>query len=211
MRILQFHSLEEPAQEPVSLAEAKAQLRINGFDEDEAISDHPDDALIEAMISAAREHAELFTGLVLARRNVICLASSFPECRKPININTGPVLSVDDVSYYLDGELVPMSMSELHIETLAIPATISLPSSASWPTADNRAGAVRIQLDAGYVAEPASDVENERLIPPSIKQAILLLMSHMYENREAVTDKPFALLPLGVESLLRRHRIRLGV
>ena len=42
--------------------------------------------------------------------------------------------------------------------------------------------------------------------PPSIKQAILLLIGLWYDNREAASDRPMTNLPHAVEALLANHR-----
>jgi uncharacterized phiE125 gp8 family phage protein/SPP1 family predicted phage head-tail adaptor len=78
-----FPSVEEP----VSLVEAKAYLRVNAADED---------AKIAAMIPRARKWVEDHTGLALMQR-------TFVERHLPrhgaIALYKGPLLSVDDVTY----------------------------------------------------------------------------------------------------------------
>jgi uncharacterized phiE125 gp8 family phage protein len=74
-------------EEPVSLVEAKAYLRVNAADED---------AKIAAMIPRARKWIEDHTGLALMQR-------TFVERHLPrhgaIALYKGPLLSVDDVTY----------------------------------------------------------------------------------------------------------------
>ena len=43
-------------------------------------------------------------------------------------------------------------------------------------------------------------------LPPAIAQAILLLVGHYYENREATIDRPMHALPLGVARLIAPYR-----
>lgn len=43
-------------------------------------------------------------------------------------------------------------------------------------------------------------------LPPAIYHAILLMVGHFYENREAVTDQPAHVLPLGVARLIAPYR-----
>ena len=44
-----------------------------------------------------------------------------------------------------------------------------------------------------------------------ITAAILLILGHLYENRETVTDKPLNNVPMGALSLLQPYRIEMGV
>lgn len=46
--------------------------------------------------------------------------------------------------------------------------------------------------------------------PRAVDQAILLLLGHLYRNREAVTTG-LSELPLGAFNLLYPHRVRMGV
>jgi uncharacterized phiE125 gp8 family phage protein len=66
-----------------------------------------------------------------------------------------------------------------------------------WPSARSVRDAVQIRFIAGY-GDAASDV------PQAIKQAILLLVGHWFENREAVLVHSFkpTVIPIAVDSLL---------
>lgn len=46
--------------------------------------------------------------------------------------------------------------------------------------------------------------------PLAVKQAVLMMIGDMYENREAQSEKPYNSNPT-VQSLLHFHRIELGV
>lgn len=43
-------------------------------------------------------------------------------------------------------------------------------------------------------------------MPPAVAQAVLLLVGHFYEHREAVSDKQTAVVPMAFEYLLWPHR-----
>ncbi|PRA89067.1 hypothetical protein CQ054_02760 [Ochrobactrum sp. MYb29] len=71
------------------------------------------------------------------------------------------------------------------------------------------------ELIAHYIAaaeEWAADFTGQPIpdpAPASLKQAVLMLASHWYENREATTVGVTAgLLPLGVINILRNHRLQ---
>jgi uncharacterized phiE125 gp8 family phage protein len=75
---------------------------------------------------------------------------------------------------------------------------------AGWPAG----GPIRIRYLAGY----GEDSDNDGVaVPYAIRAAILLMLGHLYANREASTDKAMAELPFGVEALLRPYRVRLGM
>ena len=64
-----------------------------------------------------------------------------------------------------------------------------------WPaTLADRPDAVQLEIEAG--AEE---------IPPSIKQACLLLLGHWFEHREGVAEKQTYDVPLSVTALVHRH------
>ena len=48
--------------------------------------------------------------------------------------------------------------------------------------------------------DPADD--SEMALTPDVEQAMLMLIAHWYENREAVSDGAANTVPLGVERLL---------
>ena len=68
------------------------------------------------------------------------------------------------------------------------------------PAVRGRAGDIRIQWRAGYEAGK---------VPAPIRHAILLMVSHLFNNRDAVTTTAAqpATLPLGVEALLSPYRV----
>ena len=75
-------------------------------------------------------------------------------------------------------------------------------SGQSWPgTTLKTAAGVTITFVAGYGATSAS-------VPESIRQAILLLVGHWYENREATVGVGnMQVLPMGVKALLSDYRV----
>lgn len=72
-----------------------------------------------------------------------------------------------------------------------------------WPGSYHREDAVSVTYVAGY--------GNADAVPAPIKAAILLIVGHLYENREASTVGVSAeLLPMAVDALLAPYR-RVGL
>ena len=71
-----------------------------------------------------------------------------------------------------------------------------MPGANGWPAIMDTINAVRVRFVAGYEA-----------VPPAIKQAVMLLAAHYYENRESVVlDVKPTVLPQAVDALLYPRR-----
>jgi len=204
MRMLNYFATTTPEAEPITLEEAKLHLRVVSWSENEEDEDHPDDALISSLITVAREHAEKFTGRALARCTYTAIADNLPSGDEALELPLTPVISLQSLSYTYGGETVEMPLSDLELVADDSPAVI-LPAD-SWPSITAKPGAVRVVFEAGYLT--GSDAGP--IMPTPIKQAMLLLIGHLYEHRAGAVERSLSLVPLGVESLLRRYRVQTG-
>ncbi len=175
-----------PAAEPVSLAEAKLHLRVD-FDED--------DALIKALISAARQAAEMLTQrqLVTARWHMVLdsfpgpslmgvpAGQTFTLPGHAILLTKSPVTSVVEIRY-LDMAGVSQVMPSAHytVDKACEPARITPVFGQIWPVALPQIGAVSVTFDAGYGS--AADV------PEGLKSWIKLRLGSLYAHREEVAS-----------------------
>jgi uncharacterized phiE125 gp8 family phage protein len=216
------------AGEQITLAEAKLHLRVD--DDGGSPPAHPDDPLITALISAAREWCEGYTGLALVPQTFELGGSSFgssslwmpcscyryssdgvsQQYNSYVELPMGPVSSVAQVTY-IDGEGAEQTIasSDYVLDDYSNPARLYTAFGSSWPTAQNSANSSRIRYRAGY--DLPADSPNPNPIPFSIVQAMKLIIGHLYENRENTTDANLELLPLGAMTLLDRYRVRVGV
>jgi len=170
-----------PALEPLTLAEAKAHLKVD-------ISD--DDALITAMIAAARARAEWHTGRAAITQGWTLHLDAWPQSGT-IEIPLPPLQSVASVTTYArDDSATVMSASLYTVDAASAPARLALKIGVPPPANLRRVNAVAVAFTAGY-----GDAEAD--VPPLLKEAILELIAFLYENRgEAPAELPLAALAL---------------
>lgn len=158
-----------PAEEPVSLAEAKLDLRVDHSDEDE---------LIEEYITAAREHVENVTWKALVTQTLEAAFDAWPQGSELV-LPRPPLQSVASVTYTdSDGNDTVWDSANYIVDTRRKPGRIVLGYGKSWPTATLQpVNGIVVRYVAGYGAESA--------VPALYKKAIKLLVGEMYEHREA--------------------------
>ena len=183
-----------PTVEPVTLDETKLHLRVDITD---------DDSLIGAKIETAREDVETITRRALITQTWDLYLDAFPS-ESQIELLMPPLQSVTHVKYTdPDGNESTLSSSSYVVDTYSTPGRIVLKDGESWPGDTLQVvNGVEVQFKAGY-GDHASDV------PRPIRDAVLLLVGHYYENREAVAvgrQRP-VVLPMGVEELLWTYRV----
>ena len=187
--------------EPVTLAEAKLHLRVD-------LSD--DDALITAMITAARDMVERYTSRTLIYTAYRLTMDNWPYDielpRSPAveaaaNLITGIAYITPRIRYYDgDGNQQTMTYAANDFEILLDnnPPLLVLPPSGIWPvTYPLQRGAIEIDWIAGYGAASTG-------IPQLLRLAIMMLVAHWYEHREAVGSFGSE-VPLAVDSVLRLY------
>jgi uncharacterized phiE125 gp8 family phage protein len=183
--------LAGPAEEPVSLVEAKAFLKVD---------DTAEDGLITTLIGAARLHIEGVTGRALLAQSWRMVRDDWPENRQ-VRLPVGPLLSVIAITAY-DGEgmghAVPLAQFLREPEALVLPASI-----AGMPTLRERQG-IEIDYRAGFGTDPND-------VPRDIKQALLVLLGYWFEHRDAViVAGSGAVVPSGFDRLVAGYkRVRL--
>ncbi len=181
-----------PTVEPLTAAEAKSHLRVD---------DATDDTLIGDYIEAARQFVEAFTRRQLITATWYCYLDEFPG-EDYIQLAYPPLQSVvaSGFKYYnTDGVLTTWAATNFSVDTAAIPGRIILAYGISWPSTRDIHNAIQITFKAGY-GDAATAV------PEALRLAMRQLISHWYENREAVSADRQMTIPLGVERLLWPYR-----
>ncbi|MGE0022765.1 MAG: head-tail connector protein [Hyphomicrobium sp.] len=182
--------LSGPAEEPVTVAEAKAHLRLDGSAED---------ILVASLILTSRLHVEAALGLALITQDWRLTLDAWPEGGivkfplRPIQGITsvvvkdaaGTPITVSSGTYLLDGAAMSPRL---------------IARDGGWPAPGLRAGGIEIAFEAG-IGDEAEDV------PQPIRHAILLLVAHWYEHRDPLEiGSPAAAIPPAVSELLRPYR-----
>ena len=114
-----------------------------------------------------------------------------------------PVASVTHVKYFDDSDTEnTYASSNYYVDTISEQARIVLRQGKSWPTVTQtrNANAYVVKYVAGYGG--ASDV------PEPIVQAIKLLTTHLYENREAVTSLGVNTIPYTIGAMLQPYKVQ---
>ena len=194
--------IEGPAAEPVSLEEMKQHLRVDYTDED---------SLIEQYISAARQKLEQRCARAFVEQTWELRTSSFEDT---IEIPLPPTVGIVSVTYF-DTANAEQTVDPTNYAFVdgGEEQTSSLVWMGSKPTKlANRPDAARVRFTAGWPADyDQSPVDYGANVPYAIKQAILFLAAHHYENREEVmlvpTRQEIMGVVEGVDSLIAPYII----
>jgi uncharacterized phiE125 gp8 family phage protein len=181
--------LNGPAVEPVSLAEAKTHLRIAHDDADAEIS---------ALIAAARVHLETQTRRGFVTQTWRLLRDAWPADGR-IAVLPAPLRALLAVRVVMrDGSEQPIALDRFALDQAGAPAILAF-DPAFMPRSDRAAAGIELDVEVGYGDAPAD-------VPAPLRQAILMLVAHWYENRGAVAEHS-AMLPLSVGALIAPYRV----
>ena len=199
----------------LTIETCRQQLELVAIDGNSDGESHPDDDLILAMLDAAVEHAEAFTGLSIAIRTyegaldeLPRLVAGDPTTSSIIDLPHPPLIELisfttGDGSDVVDVDADTYIVDEYGDSTRLRPVT-------SWLAVANSPNTVRIQYKAGYSSEGVGDTDATEL-PGAIRAAVLLMMAHLYESREDAVEKAMSTIPNGFEALLRPRRVLTGL
>jgi uncharacterized phiE125 gp8 family phage protein len=176
-----------PNDEPITLDEAKAHLRIESD-----ITD--DDVQVATLITVAREWAERHVGRSYITRTYTLhvTAATAIELPKPPLQNVISVTSLD-----IDGTETALTVSDYRVNTLeAVPVVTitNLPSDAAT---------VKVEYIAGYGDNPAN-------CPPTHRQAMLLLIGHLHKHHEILGTVQEQEIPFSIGALLNPDKLNWG-
>ena len=177
-----------PSAEPWSVAEAKDFLRVEHDD---------DDAVIAALIAAARGHVEALTRRALLVQRWRFVLDAWPANGR-FSPRMGPLRSVIAARVFDAAN----HSSVIDAATFVVDAAAELIASPSWsmPLPGRTSAGIELDVELGYGAA-ASDV------PDALRHAIRMLVAHWYENRGLAATGDAATLPGGLGALIAPYRM----
>lgn len=176
-----------PFIEPVTVDEVKLCTRV---------AHSVEDTLILQWIKAARKIAEEYQHRSYIEQVYTLTYDDFPkEC---IEFPQAPLISVDSVKYYDEDDAESELTSDNYfVDTMSEVGRLSLNANVDWPNVTLRPiNGVVIEFTAGYGDSADS-------VPDSVKNAIYLYCTHMYENRDSETGS----IPIQFFDILRPDRM----
>lgn len=184
-----YSTVTQPTTEPVAVNAAISFLRA-----------YPDDApVIGSLIPVAREMVEAFTGRALAPASFRLVAATWPKS-EIFALERTPVTAITSVKYWPADDSAQVTMTagtDYRAITTVTPALCQI--IADLPALADRPDAIEIVFAAG--ADAAST-------PAALRHAVLLVVSHLYEQRAPVNvGNITSELPLSLRHLLESHRI----
>lgn len=182
--------IQPPSVEPVTLAEAKAHLRIAGDDDDEYLA---------AQITAARIQVETTTRRLLVDQVWRIYRDDWPANGR-IDLPLTPVADVVEVVLYDEsGTPSVLPPARWRLDTAATPARLALIGTP--PVSPRLFNGLEIDVRCGFGPSGLS-------VPQPLRLAIVMLVARWYENREGYG---LGIVPSSVadafEALVAPHRV----
>lgn len=169
-----------------------------------------EDTLIAFLIETATRMAEKQTNRSLGSQQWKLSLDAFPYMRNemglvqsaPIRLLKSPVASIDSVTY-IDGTGTEQTMVEntdFLFDADSLPPRLVPPYGQDWPDAQNYYKTVVVNYTTGY---PSGEV------PAPILQAIRMMATTWYENRDSLVFGPTSELPVPyiASALLKKYAL----
>ena len=214
----------QPVVEPVSLADAKAHLRIDG---------EAEDTLVQSLIATARQWAEDYCdrtfvltrwamrtdsfygqvgspsqfGLRADGNNIEGRQGTVPNMdielpRPPMSQVTGYTAVSVAYTPIVSGTTATLDTTEYRVDLNQTPGAIRPLYGRTWPSHLTDQNSVTIRWWAGYGADGVT-------VPAPVKSAIVMIVAHLWRNREMTAEAALNEVPMGVKALL--DSVRWGV
>lgn len=183
--------LTAPAELPVSLEDVKGHLRVSHDD---------DDTLISALMQAAVDHLDGWSGvlgrcLIEQEWTVSSWAFGYRIMRLPFpDVSEASIVYRDNQDAEQD-----LEPDQFSVKQDGRGSYLWFEDTFLAPSVFDRPDAVTVTFKAGY-----GDAES---VPQALKQAIFLMIGHWYENREAVSaGVAMQAMPMAVCALIAPYR-----
>ncbi|MES2706082.1 MAG: head-tail connector protein [Verrucomicrobiota bacterium] len=187
----------QPEEEPVSLFELKAHLRVDGSDEDN---------LLSMILTAARERIEQETRRALIRQQWTAYIKNAGCGNLPVELPRPRLMPDGVLLEYRDTAGAWHASTDFMVQSAREPALLWItasPSGIDSPRSPEDA-VWRVTYWSGYGSDSAA-------VPGPLKHAILLLSAHLEKNREIVsTGASVSEIPKSLDWMLDPCRVPWG-
>jgi uncharacterized phiE125 gp8 family phage protein len=182
-----------PAQEPVSLADAKLHLRVDVPD---------DDTLISRLITGARSQIERGLGRALITQSWTWWLDAWPP-GYAVSLPLAPLQSIEQVRIYAaDDSFSVLPANGYLLDGQGSPPRLIRRGTLAWPQPVRPGNGIAIDFTAGHGSQPTD-------VPAALRIAVLVLVGHWYENRQlADASGASVALPPMVRDLIDPYRVR---
>lgn len=175
-----------PPTQVITTADMRLHLRL-------AAGDTTEDPLLVSYLAAAVAFAQHYTGRSIGSQTLELALDAFPT--SAVELLRGPVTAISSIKYInTAGTQTTLSNALYTLDDYGLQAWAVQKYNTAWPDTEASANSVKIQYVAGDV-------------PDVVKSALLLMVGHLYENREASAQIDLKELPLGIKALLDTVRI----
>lgn len=179
-----------PVAEPLTLADVKSHLRLDGSDED---------SLLASLIRTARDHLERVSELALITQTFRLYLDLWPE-EGIVAIDRGPVQALTEIRVFNADGVEQIVNLDFHVlDGGSRPARLHL---RNRPMPGEPLNGIEIDFVAGFGDAGIN-------VPDTLKRAMLIHIAQMFEFRGAVSaaDQP-AVIPDGYDRLIAPFLIR---
>ena len=179
-----------PAQEPVSLLEAKDFMRLDGSE---------DDVLVSTLITAARIHIETTLGKILITQNWSYFLDTWPKT-KTTYLPLDPIQTIEEVRFHNDqGSYEVIPLEDYSTDIISNHPRIRFHGTKP-ANSTKHLNQLEIRFTAGFGDEPAD-------VPSDLKQALLMLATHWFEQRDPIAfGGNFTEVPHTIQALLNHYK-----
>lgn len=192
----------------ISLEDARLHL---GLDATGSPPTHFQDGLVVEAVEAARDFLEGYTEQAFGARSFLQVDRTFPGSG-PLLLRMGPHVQLVSIEYQDENnDTQSLDLAELIVDPYGDRGLIYPTVDYRWPRTYDSPVAVRTTFVAGFGETSASPIQEVHPLPKLVRRAALIIVGHLFENREQATEKALATIPLGAMDLIQRYRIGMGL
>lgn len=179
-----------PVEEPVTLAELKNSLRVD---------ETADDLLLNSLITAARLSIETSSGTIMINQSWSFYRNAI-RGKGAVHLPLSPLQTVDEIRlHHSDGTTSTLSEDEYSVDPAKTAPKVQFRNTTTSKVCNQELNSIEIRFTAGFGASAT-------VVPDDLKQAVLMLASHWYEQRGHGGLGVINDIPASVNAIIRAHK-----